>query len=138
PKSRKSPGRITSACWWSGRARKLSAVPAKPESDAVMAKIISVHSYRGGTGKSNVIANLATALAARGGRVGVVDTDIQSPGIHLLFGLRDTEGLRTLTDYLWERCTIGEAATDVTPASIGGRGRVWLVPSSLRASDISK
>ena len=103
-----------------------------------MAKIISVHSYRGGTGKSNVTANLAAALAAQGGRVGVVDTDIQSPGIHLLFGLRNTEGLRTLNDYLWQRCTIGESATDVTPTSIGGLGRVWLVPSSLSASDISK
>lgn len=31
-----------------------------------MAKIISIHSFRGGTGKSNVTANLATVLA-RGG-----------------------------------------------------------------------
>ena len=47
------------------------------------AKIISVHSFRGGTGKSNATANLATLLALQGKRVGVVDTDIQSPGIHV-------------------------------------------------------
>ena len=52
--------------------------------------IVSVHSYRGGTGKSNTTANLAALLALNGRRVGVVDTDIQSPGIHILFGL--TEG----------------------------------------------
>ncbi|MFQ3635749.1 MAG: MinD/ParA family protein, partial [Cyanobacteriota bacterium] len=28
-----------------------------------MAKIVSIHSYRGGTGKSNLTANLATAIA---------------------------------------------------------------------------
>ena len=53
-----------------------------------MAKIISIHSFRGGTGKSNMTANLAALLAAEGGRVGVIDTDIQSPGIHVLFGLQ--------------------------------------------------
>ena len=83
-----------------------------------MAKILSIHSYRGGTGKSNLTANLAACLASSGKRVAVVDTDIQSPGIHMLFGLEDTSHLRTLNDYLWERCPVQEAATDVTPASV--------------------
>ena len=52
-----------------------------------MATIVSVHSFRGETGKSNTTANVAAVLAARGRRVGVIDTDIQSPGIHILFGL---------------------------------------------------
>ena len=50
-----------------------------------MTKIISVHSYRGGTGKSNLVANLATNLALQGKRVASIDIDIQSPGIHILF-----------------------------------------------------
>ena len=54
----------------------------------------------------------AIAAAKAGKRVAVVDTDIQSPGIHMLFGLEDTEGLSTLNDYLWERCPIANAATD--------------------------
>ncbi|MEM8603501.1 MAG: P-loop NTPase, partial [Cyanobacteria bacterium P01_H01_bin.121] len=49
-----------------------------------MSKIVSIHSYRGGTGKSNSAANLATTIARYGHRVCVVDTDIQSPGIHVL------------------------------------------------------
>ena len=52
-----------------------------------MPKVISVHSYRGGTGKSNFTANLATTVALQGHRVGIVDTDVPSPGIHNLFGL---------------------------------------------------
>src|SRR4051812_24017850 len=103
-----------------------------------MAKIISIHSYRGGTGKSNLTANLAVCLASSAKRVAVVDTDIQSPGIHLLFGLEDTSHLRTLNDYLWERCPVRDAAIEVTPPSVGDAGgRVWLVPSSLQAGEIA-
>ena len=101
-------------------------------------KVIAIHSYRGGTGKSNIIANLAVVLAGAGKRVAVVDTDIQSPGVHLLFGLEDTKELKTLNDYLWERCTIRETAAEVTPPSLDGGGRVWLVPSSLQAGEIAK
>ena len=104
-----------------------------------MAKIISIHSYRGGTGKSNLTANLAASLALGGRRVAVVDTDIQSPGIHMLFGLEDTSGLRTLNDYLWERCRVEDTAVDVTPPAIGrADGKVWLVPSSRHAGEIAK
>jgi MinD-like ATPase involved in chromosome partitioning or flagellar assembly len=104
-----------------------------------VAKIISVHSYRGGTGKSNITANLAVCLAATGKRAAVVDTDIQSPGIHMLFGLEDTSDRRTLNDYLWERCRVGETAAEVTPEQIKETGgRVWLVPSSLQAGEIAK
>jgi len=104
-----------------------------------VAKIISVHSYRGGTGKSNVTANLAVCLAAAGKRVAVVDTDIQSPGIHMLFGLKDTSECRTLNDYLAERCRVGETAADVTPDPINQtKGHIWLVPSNLHAGEIAK
>lgn len=104
-----------------------------------MAKIISIHSYRGGTGKSNITANVATCLATAGKRVAVVDTDIQSPGIHMLFGLGDTSRLRTLNDYLWERCRVGETAADVTPDHVkDAAGHIWLVPSRLHASEIAK
>lgn len=104
-----------------------------------MTKIISIHSYRGGTGKSNLTANLAVCLASSGKRVAVVDTDIQSPGIHMLFGLEDTSHLRTLNDYLWERCPVHEAATEVTPPSVReSAGHVWLVPSRLQAGEIAK
>ncbi len=36
-----------------------------------MSRIISVHSFRGGTGKSNTAASVAALLAAGGQRVGV-------------------------------------------------------------------
>ena len=104
-----------------------------------MAKIISFHSFRGGTGKSNMTANVATLLAADGQRIGVVDTDIQSPGIHVLFGMSQESLSRSLNDYLWGRCEIGAAAYDVTP-NVDDRlaGRVFLIPSSSNPSDIAR
>jgi MinD-like ATPase involved in chromosome partitioning or flagellar assembly len=104
-----------------------------------MPQIISVHSYRGGTGKSNVTASLATLLAANGRRVGVVDTDIQSPGIHILFGLDEAEMRHSLNDYLWGACQIKETAHDVTSRLSGEfTGRVFLIPSSMKAGDIAR
>ena len=105
-----------------------------------MATIISVHSFRGGTGKSNTSANLAALLAKSGKRVAVVDTDIQSPGIHVLFGFDSAVPGHTLNDYLYGACSIIEAAHDVSSAAgIGaGGGALFLVPSSIKAGDIAK
>lgn len=104
-----------------------------------MPKIISVHSYRGGTGKSNSTANIASLLAADGLKVCVVDTDIPSPGIHVLFGVDESHMGNTLNDFLWGKCDIRQAARDVS-ANIGVpiRGQVYLVPSSVKASEIAR
>jgi len=102
-------------------------------------KIISIHSFRGGTGKSNTSANLATLLAMSGKRVGVVDTDIQSPGIHVLFRLNEDDMKMTLNDYLWGKCAIKDAAYDVTSNVASGiSGKVYLVPSSIKTGEIAR
>src|SRR5579863_7645145 len=98
-----------------------------------MPKIVSVHSFRGGTGKSNITANLATGVAQRGKRVGIVDTDIQSPGIHVLFGLNDDDVGVCLNDFLWDRAKIEETAHDVSSVALGpggtDAGKLYLIPS---------
>ncbi|MBI3161900.1 MAG: MinD/ParA family protein [Chloroflexi bacterium] len=104
-----------------------------------MSTIISVHSFRGGTGKSNTTANLSALLAMDGARVGVVDTDIQSPGIHVLFGIDENEMGKTMNDFLWGKCAIEEAAHDVT-GHLGGeiKGQIFLIPSSIKAGEIAR
>jgi MinD-like ATPase involved in chromosome partitioning or flagellar assembly len=104
-----------------------------------MAKIVSIHSFRGGTGKSNITANLAVLTALRGKRVGIVDTDIQSPGIHVLFGFDEERVQRSLNDYLWGRCAIEETAYDVGQcAGLAPDAALFLIPSSLRAGEIAR
>jgi MinD-like ATPase involved in chromosome partitioning or flagellar assembly len=104
-----------------------------------MAKIVSVHSFRGGTGKSNTSANLTFLCAKQGLRVAVVDTDIQSPGIHVLFGIDDQDMGKSLNDYLWGKCKIEETAHDVT-STLGAqvKGKIFLVPSSIKAGEIAR
>lgn len=106
-----------------------------------MGKIVSIHSFRGGTGKSNITANLAATIARKGKRVAIVDTDIQSPGIHVLFGLNQPS--HTLNDFLWGKCSIRDAAHDVSELVRSRLSRdvplaLFLVPSSLDASEIAR
>ena len=105
-----------------------------------MTTIVSIHSFRGGTGKSNTTANLATLLAVEGRRVGVIDTDIQSPGIHVLFGLAGDQIVASLNDFLWRGRAIEDAARDVTPnlGDAASPGRVFLIPSSIKPGEITR
>ncbi|MBN1954116.1 MAG: cyclic nucleotide-binding domain-containing protein [Anaerolineae bacterium] len=122
--------------------RKESAQPISLE-EVTMSKIVSIHSFRGGTGKSNISANVAAQLAVKGHRVGVIDTDIQSPGIHVLFGMDEEKIDKALNDYLWGRCAIEETAYDVGAKFNEGEvvlmsGGMYLIPSSLRAGEIAR
>jgi len=115
---------------------------AEPEANsriAAMSRIISIHSFRGGTGKSNLTANVAALFASRGLRVGVVDTDIQSPGIHVLLGMDKDSVPHSLNDYLWGKCEIEQAAYNITSRLAATMsGTVFLIPSSIKASDIAR
>jgi MinD-like ATPase involved in chromosome partitioning or flagellar assembly len=118
--------------------------PAETVERRALARIISTHSFRGGTGKSNTTANLAVIVARAGHRVGVIDTDIQSPGIHVIFQLAESRVEHALNDYLYGKCSIEAAAYDVTDAAIGtaeptvSRPRVFLIPSSVNVGEIGK
>lgn len=109
-----------------------------------MPKIVAVHSFRGGTGKSNTTANLAVLIARAGHRVGVVDTDIHSPGIHVIFGQKPEAFQHTLNDYLHGKCAIGQTVYDVTETALGTAGaaaerpRLFLIPSSIQVGEIAR
>jgi MinD-like ATPase involved in chromosome partitioning or flagellar assembly len=104
-----------------------------------MARIVSLHSFRGGTGKSNTSANLAAQLAAGGKRVAVIDTDVQSPGIHVLFGLDADATGPMLNDYLRGGAPITDVARDMSPVlPAGSGGGLWLVPASMKPTEIAR
>ena len=105
-----------------------------------MSKIISIHSYRGGTGKTNITASLAAIAAGMGKRVGILDADVQNPGIYVLFGFDEKNISNSLNDYLWSRCKIFEAHYDVTsvfkepaPGSF-----LSLSPASMKPAEIGR
>jgi len=66
-------------------------------------RIITFYSYKGGTGRSMALANVAWILASQGKRVLMVDWDLEAPGLHRYFhpfledkSLTSSEGLLDL------------------------------------------
>lgn len=93
-------------------------------------KIITVHSFKGGPGKSNIAANLSVSLADAGFKVGVVDSDIFQPSQHILFGLGEKQPFPTLSEFLLERCNSPDIIKDLSPR-LNIRGKIYLVPANL-------
>jgi MinD-like ATPase involved in chromosome partitioning or flagellar assembly len=95
---------------------------------------IAIHSFKGGTGKSTVCANLAVLLALRERKVAVVDHDLTAPGIHIIYDVPQPK--YTLNDLLDAKCRIDDVVLDITDQLKLKTGRLYLVPASLRADSI--
>lgn len=48
---------------------------------------IGAYSYKGGTGRSVSIANIATVVAKKGFNVGIIDADVEAPGMADIFDI---------------------------------------------------
>jgi len=102
-----------------------------------MTAIVSIHSFRRGAGRSTIAANIGAALAMAGARVGIVDANLPSPSMHVLFNLAESEMRYTFNDFLRHRCDIEQTAVDVTRRLSAGRsGHLYLTPSSFAAHEI--
>ncbi|MEN6516638.1 MAG: MinD/ParA family protein [Methanospirillum sp.] len=93
-------------------------------------QIITAHSFRGGTGKTNIIANLSYALAIRGKRVGILDADTAHPSLHIVFGLGDRQPAPTFAELLLGQCNEEDVIHDVS-AMYGFQDQLYLIPSNL-------
>jgi len=60
---------------------------------------IMIMSGKGGVGKSTVTANLATALAKKGYKVGILDSDIHGPSIPKILGIQGKHPETTETGF---------------------------------------
>jgi MinD-like ATPase involved in chromosome partitioning or flagellar assembly len=102
-----------------------------------MNKIVTIHSFRRGVGKTSLAANLAVFLALQGQRVALVDRDFQTPSAHLFFGLSEEEIKCTFNDYLWNKCDILSTAQDIT-SKLGSEttGKLFLIAASTQIAEI--
>lgn len=84
-------------------------------------KIITFYSYKGGTGRSMALANVAWILASNEKKVLVLDWDLEAPGLHRYFypflvdkDLSTTDGLIDFViDFAVEAATHGSRRDDV-------------------------
>jgi flagellar biosynthesis protein FlhG len=95
-------------------------VQLRPERAQV--RSIAVTSGKGGVGKSNIVANLAIALARRGKKILVVDADLSLANIDVLLGLQPQFNLSHVLSgekRLGEVVLEGPGGIKVIPAASG-------------------
>ena len=83
-------------------------------------KIVTFYSFKGGTGRTMALANVAWILASNGLKVLVVDWDLDSPGLHRYYHpfldpakVAATPGIiELITDYVWDAAQADERSPD--------------------------
>ncbi len=101
-----------------------------------MTNIITIHSFKKGTGKSQIAANMAVLMANQGQYVVFVEANIQAPSARYIFELDETG--YTLNDYLLERCTILDTLRDVSSMVSSETGRLFVVPCGEEPQDVAQ
>ena len=84
--------------------------------------IITLHSYKGGTGKTLLSLNLAATLAKLGKKVCLFDLDLRAPSLFSILKVEKNEFW--LNDYLNSACEISKVIVDLS-SSISGNGRFY-------------
>jgi MinD-like ATPase involved in chromosome partitioning or flagellar assembly len=87
-----------------------------------MSKIIAVHSYKGGTGKTLLSVNLAATFAKNGKKVCVFDLDFRAPSLFAI--LKTPNSDFWLNDYLNNTCEINKTLIDLS-SRIPGNGKFY-------------
>ena len=92
-----------------------------------MSKIVAVHSYKGGTGKTLLSTNLAVTLAKKGKKVCLLDLDFRAPSLAPLLNIEKTQ--HWLNDYLNGICEIDKALIDLSDR-IAAPGKFFVCPAN--------
>jgi MinD-like ATPase involved in chromosome partitioning or flagellar assembly len=102
-----------------------------------MSKIIAVHSYKGGTGKTLFSVNLAATFAKAGKKVCVFDLDFRAPSLFAI--LKTPNADFWLNDYLNNTCEINKTLVNLS-SRIPGNGKFYAClanPSTEAIRDMS-
>jgi chromosome partitioning protein len=112
-----------------------------------LTKCIAFHSYKGGTGKTTLAANLAALLARNGHRVCLLDLDFYAPSLESYF---KADPKKWINDFLFEDAELNEVVVDFTPLidellhrssnqiKDKKRGQLWVGFSSRKKEEIYK
>jgi septum site-determining protein MinD len=88
----------------------------------VMGKIVAVHSYKGGTGKTIMSVNLAATFAKQGKKVAIFDLDFRAPSLFAILRCEKTQFW--LNDYLNNQCEITDVLVDLS-SRLSGSGKLY-------------
>ena len=77
-----------------------------------LGKIVAIHSYKGGTGKTLLSVNLAATLVKHGKKVCLLDLDFRAPSLSTVLKIEKAECW--LNDYLNGICEIDKVLIDIS------------------------
>jgi MinD-like ATPase involved in chromosome partitioning or flagellar assembly len=98
-----------------------------------MGKIIAVHSYKGGTGKTLLAVNLGATFAKLGKRVCLFDLDFRAPSLFAILKVDNAQCW--LNDYLNGACDIKKVMIDFS-SKIPGSGKFFAALANPRTEAI--
>jgi chromosome partitioning protein len=105
-----------------------------------MPQCIAFHSYKGGTGKTTIAANVAAALALKGHSVALIDLDVYAPSLHTYFNKTPTLWLNDLFLYNARSSDVMVDMTSVIDRYAAGskHGQLWAGFSNPQREEIYK
>ncbi len=87
-----------------------------------MGRIIAVHSYKGGTGKTLLSVNLSATFAKQGKKVCLFDLDFRAPSLFAILKMPKAEYY--MNDYLNNTCDINKVLIDLS-SRVPGKGKFF-------------
>jgi chromosome partitioning protein len=97
-------------------------------------KTIAFHSYKGGTGKTTLISNVAALYARNGFNVALLDFDLYAPSLSSYFKKKPTA---FINDLLSGQAKISDVVCDLT-SELGLNGKLLVGFSSSRKEDVNE
>ena len=93
--------------------------------------LVGVHSYRGGSGKTTLAANMGFLAAREGAKVAILDADLQAPALHIALGVESKRILHSVSEFVKGQCEIEEVPIDLSrDLGVEKRGTLHLLPAS--------
>ena len=80
-----------------------------------MATTFTIHSFKGGTGKTSLSINTAALLAKSGKNIAIFDFDFSGPSFTTRFNFENHKPKKYINDYIEELATLDEILVDISP-----------------------
>src|ERR1700674_2163025 len=98
-------------------------------------RVITFYSFKGGTGRSMALVNVAVEFVKSGRRVLVVDFDLEAPGLDTFNMPQPKQPTKGLVEYVLEYID-NEASSDASEfiyrsPVLPGTGELWIMPAGL-------
>src|SRR5208282_2844991 len=99
--------------------------------------VVSFYSFKGGTGRTMAMVNVAAELGIQGNSVLMVDFDLEAPGLDTFSGAAAPPGTKGIVDFVTDYLATGkvpDVREYVYQPELGQSlpGKLWVMPAGLQ------